>query len=109
MASNEFNNFGRLRAELIRGGSPLVRKAALDIESHAKTFSPVDTGNLKASIQAQPRENPLSWTVGTPVEYAPHQEYGTVNQSGTPFLRPAVERVRQPFIDAWARFLGGLR
>ena len=103
-----FNNFGRLKAELERGGGQIVRKAALDIESNAKSFSPVDTGNLKNSI-AMKTTSPLTAQVGTNVEYAIHQEYGTVHQSGKAFLRPAVERVRQPFIDAWAQFLGRLR
>ena len=105
----EFNNFGRLRAELMRGGGPLVRKAALDIQSNAQDFAPVDTGNLKGSIQAHESDSPLTYTVGTPVEYAPHQEYGTATQSGTAFMRPAVEKVRPRFIEAWAQFLGRLR
>lgn len=31
--------------------------------------------------------------VGTNVKYAPHQEFGTKYQQGTPHVRPAVERV----------------
>ena len=106
--TTSFNNFGRLKAELERGGGEIVRKAALDIEGNAKTFAPVDTGTLKSSIAAT-NTGPLSAIVGTPVEYAVHQEYGTVHQSGTPFMRPAVERVRPKYIDAFARFLRGLR
>ena len=104
-----FNRFPAIAAELVRGGQPLVKKAALDIESNASNFAPVDTGTLKASIQAQPTDNPLTYTVGTPVEYAPYQEYGTVHQSGQPYMRPAVERVRRPFIEAWRDFIRSLR
>lgn len=103
-----FNNFGRLAVALERGGGAIVRKGALDIEGNAKSFAPVDTGNLKGSIE--PKEvAALMWIVGTVVEYGIHQEYGTVNQSGQAFMRPAVERVRGPYIEAWAKFLGGLR
>ena len=102
-----FNRFPAIRAELERGGGEIVRKAALDIESNAKSFAPVDTGNLKASI-AMTETGPLTAIVGTNVEYGPHQEYGTVNQSGTPFMRPAVERVRPRYIEAFAKFLRGL-
>lgn len=108
MSTVQFNNFGRLQAELLRGGGQIVRKGALDVESNAKSFVPVDTGNLKNSLNASEVE-PLHWIVGTVVEYAPHQEYGTVNQSGQAFMRPAAERVRPGYIEAWAKFLGGLR
>lgn len=103
-----FNNFLRIRDELERGGGEIVRKAALDIEANAKSFAPVDTGTLKASISAT-HTGPLTSIVGTPVEYAIHQEYGTVHQSGQPFMRPAVERVRPRYIEAFAKFLRGLR
>ena len=32
-----------------------TRRAALDVESEAKSLAPVDTGALRASIQARPR------------------------------------------------------
>ena len=102
-----FNRFPAIRAELLRGGGAIVRKGALDVQANAQEFAPVDTGNLKASINAQELDA-LRWIVGTVVEYGPHQEYGTVNQSGTPYLRPAAERVRPHYIEAWAQFLGRL-
>ena len=108
MAAGEFNHFGRLQAQLLSGGGKIVRKGAFDTQSNAQNFAPVDTGNLKGSLFAKEMEA-LRWIVGTVVEYAPHQEYGTVFQSGTAFMRPSVERVRQPYIEAWAKFLEGLR
>lgn len=106
--TGSFNNFGRIRAELEKGGGQIVRKAARDIEGNAKSFAPVDTGNLKNSIIATDT-GPLTAIVGTNVEYGIHQEYGTVNQSGQAFMRPAVERVRPDYIEAFAKFLRGLR
>lgn len=108
MRPGEFNNFGRLAAALESGGGQIVRKGAFDVQAQAKTFAPVDTGNLKNSITSEEAEA-LRWIVGTVVEYAPHQEYGTVNQSGQPFMRPAVERVRPAYVSAWGKFLRGLR
>lgn len=46
-------------------------------EGYAKKACAVDTGRLRNSITFTVDENELSMTVGTPVEYAPHVEYGT--------------------------------
>lgn len=60
-------------------------------ERYAKGYAPVDTGRLRNSIshEVAPDENAVY--VGTNVEYAPYQEFGTRYQGGTPFLRPAIE------------------
>ncbi len=108
MSTVAFNRFPAIRAELLRGGGQIVRKGAFDVQGRAQDFAPVDTGNLKSSIFAAELDA-LRWIVATVVEYGPHQEYGTVNQSGTPFMRPAAERVRPAYIEAWRQFLGGLR
>lgn len=36
-----------------------------------------------------------TWVVGTPTEYAIHQEFGTAYQSGTPHVRPAARAANQ--------------
>lgn len=68
-----------------------LEKIGLVAERYAKGYAPVDTGRLRNSIshEAAPEEGAVY--IGTNVEYAPYQEFGTVNQAGTPFLRPAVE------------------
>lgn len=78
----------------------------LQAEKYAKGFAPVDTGRLRNSINfathnfagsggggSKPHGNPNKGLVciGTNVEYAPYQEFGTKYQSGTKFLRPAIE------------------
>lgn len=52
-----------------------LRETALQVERDAKLKAPVDTGNLRASLQAQRR--PPGWAVGTNVRYAPAVEFGT--------------------------------
>lgn len=68
-----------------------LEKMGLVAERYAKEYAPVDTGRLRNSIthEASPDEGAVY--IGTNVEYAPYQEFGTRYQSGTPFLRPAVE------------------
>lgn len=43
------------------------------------------------------------YVVGTPVEYAPHQEFGTVNHSAQPYMRPAVQIAENQVSDALKR------
>jgi len=71
----------------------LIKTTALAIEGDAKHFAPVDTTRLRGSIHSG-KAGKLEWMVGTNVEYAIYQEYGTRYQSGTPYLRPAVEKNR---------------
>lgn len=72
----------------------LVQKAALKVEAEAKKLCPVDTGRLRASITTQ-RLGPLTYGVGTGVEYAPYVEFGTRKMAAQPFLRPAAHKVKE--------------
>lgn len=73
-----------IRAAVEKG----LTAAALLVEGDAKLRAPVDTGNLRSSINHQVDGDRA--TVGTNVEYAPHVEYGTSRQSAQPYLEPAL-------------------
>lgn len=102
-----------LKDKVRQAAGAAVAKAAFDIEGNAKTLVPVDTGNLRNSIQTQ-METDVSATVGPRgVEYAVYVEYGTgragdpsvphadvAGMPAKPYLRPAVEKVRPGFIAA---------
>jgi HK97 gp10 family phage protein len=72
-------------------GKDLARRA-VKVDRAAKNHAPVDTGRLRSSINWRIARDSqgLVGIVGTNVEYAIHQEFGTRFQSGTPFLRPAL-------------------
>lgn len=94
-----------------------VVKMALYALRRAKQKAPVDTGRLRASITladsdgliqsvddeafssdaVDPASSSFGVVLGTNVFYARVQEFGSVNQSPQPFLRPAVQ-------DAFNRF-----
>ncbi len=93
-----FNDLPKLRGELRQRAGAAIRKAAHDIEAGAKNVVPVDTGNLKNSIQTT-MEGDLTAVVGTHVEYAPYVEYGTRRMAARPYLGPAAELVR-PSLEA---------
>ena len=86
----------------------------LVVEGQAKALAPYDTGRLRGSITTasgmgqktkptgtaksgdtiQPPRERFQTYVGTPVEYGPYMEYGTVRTSARPFLRPALDMAR---------------
>ncbi len=65
-------------------------------EASAKDHVAVDTGNLRRSITHEiiAGDKPFA-RVGTSVIYAVYQEVGTRHHPAHPFLRPAMEAVRQ--------------
>jgi len=96
-------------------GKKVVNKSAYEIglvvEGQAKELGPVKTGRLMASITTQsstegtspkgkgavasdviqkPNDD-MEVFVGTPVEYGPHMEFGTIKTDAQPFLRPALD------------------
>jgi HK97 gp10 family phage protein len=90
------NNLPRITSQIEKALSEAVRKAAFGIEATAKTLCPVDTGTLHASLQTRV-ESPTKATVGTSVEYAQYQEFGTRHQKGKAFLTPAADAELEKF------------
>ena len=62
----------------------------LQAEGYAKMKAPVDTGNLRNSI-THAQEDEDTEILGTVVEYAPYQEFGTRRTPAHPFFKPAVQ------------------
>ena len=61
---------------------------ALKVVAQAKALAPVDTGQLKNSIEWGRDGEDL--IVGTNNDHAVYQEFGTRNMTAQPYLRPAV-------------------
>lgn len=78
----------------------VVATYGLLIESRAKELAPVDTGRLRASIKLVLASDGLGGEVVTNLSYAPYVELGTRFQTAQPFLFPAAEQYRQPFLNA---------
>ena len=83
----------------------------------AQDLAPVDTGNLKSSLDHQAESNNTE-IIGTSndkapykdVEYAKYVELGTHKMHAQPFLRPAIEgnqdTIRQIIQDSFADAFG---
>jgi len=76
-----------------RASRTACMKGAMVIEGDAKRRCPVDTGFLRNSIQSAP-EGLSGAQVGPHAEYAAYVEYGTVNMTAQPYMRPALEAKR---------------
>lgn len=85
-------NLRKLVAVSREGSTKVAMQGALVFERGAKQRAPVDTGKLRASITSEPDEGEAGLAhVFTNTDYAPHQEFGTVYQTGTAFFRPTMD------------------
>ena len=65
-------------------------KAGLLVLRRAKQKAPVDTGNLRGSIN-KPPATPSGVEVISPAEYSIYQEFGTYKMAAHPYMRPALD------------------
>jgi hypothetical protein len=82
-----------------------VRTALFNIEAGCKQRSRVDTGAMRAGWQSQ-MTGPTEGEVFNPIEYTPHNEWGTVNMSAQPMAHPAADAEKPGFEARIARALG---
>lgn len=90
------NAFGAVGPLVQKKVGQIVRKTASDVEANAKAVVVVDTGALKASIQAR-AVGPLTSEIQVGQEYGSHIEFGTTRMAARPYLTPSVDAARQPF------------
>lgn len=127
-----YNKLPEIGPEVERRVATIIAKAAFDVQAGAQILAPVDTGALKNSIyvstsrdstyrravqealKANPKAEivdevrpsaPLQVIVGAAVRYAPYVEFGTRRMAARPYLRPAVDRVKDAFFQALAAVL----
>ena len=80
------------------------------IVKSAKRISPIRTGLLRRSIQADVDFNNLTLIVGSQVPYAGYVENGTSKMSARPYLRPGLmenkANIRRMFMLAGLKGIG---
>lgn len=132
----KINNVPRVMREL--GGAGLMDAAMSGgrvIQSHARINAPVDTGNLRASIMAEPLQSTATGAevqIGTDSVYANIQEFGgtivpkaakmlswigkngervfarAVQIKAQPYMRPAVDNNRGQILNAISSAINAL-
>lgn len=89
---------GRIGAK----ASTALRATAFGIEADAKALAPVDTGNLRSSIETRVsgdgRSTSMTAEVSANAGYSAYVEFGTSTTPGQPFMGPALDR-RAPLFD----------
>lgn len=93
------NEFPKIIAGLEAKAEAIAAKTAMDLEGHAKSRAPVDTGTLKNSIQAT-RIGKAHWRVVVGVDYGMYVEWGTVRTRAQPYFQPAILAVTPLFLQA---------
>lgn len=85
------NSEEQWRKRVIDSVADEIVKTAYKIERDAKMVVPVDTGDLRKSIETDVTGSgtKTSAEVGTDVEYSKHVEFGTSRQYAQPYLIPS--------------------
>lgn len=79
-----------------------LQAGARPLVNEIKVQAPVLTGNLRRSYHDEPgrtTEHSAELIVGTDVEYAPYQEFGTRYQPGKPHVRPAIDMTQRQVLE----------
>ena len=82
------SNADKVSADFKRAAEKALTTSALLVEGDAKLRAPVDTGNLRSSLNHKVETDRA--TIGTNVEYAPFVEFSTSRTPAQPFLEPAL-------------------
>ncbi|BDR75271.1 HK97-gp10 family putative phage morphogenesis protein [Clostridium tetani] len=131
MSSNFKDNSRACKNAIKRANVKWLKAAALLIQSQAKALAPVDTSNLKTSIDHKIQVSKLEAYIGTNCDYAIYVEFGTgefaengrgrkggwvyTNGEGKtiftkgskpkPYLRPAYRQNKQALIQLLNKYL----
>ena len=97
-------DLGRASYKATKLAIAVVAKTTFDCQRYAKRYAPVDTGFLRAGIQAEAIG--LVGEVISTAEYSAYQEYGTYKMRAHPFMGPAREKVTPGFVAAMAQIPG---
>src|SRR5262245_5060695 len=110
------NDFGRIQTSMVSKSADMTEQTAAAIVTDARRRAPMRSGDLRGSIQ--PRKVGLGWVVVTESPYAARIEFGFhgadslgrhYSQAAQPYLTPAAEAQRRPYLSRLAAALGSVR
>lgn len=92
------SHVAEFKREIDNGMERVLEDVGKEVRDRAKELCPVDTGNLRDSIEYEAAEESVS--VYSDVEYAAYVELGTYKMAAQPYLRPALEEAGHMAIKA---------
>jgi len=98
--------------EFDKGAKEALMPGLIRVQREATKLAPVDIGILQASIGAEAKGGILDvqkvgsqivGRMGSRIEYAPYQEFGTSKMKAQPYLRPALEQTRDEVVKMFEK------
>lgn len=77
----------------------------IQAEGDVAELAPVDTGRLRDSITHEVDESEEAVYIGTNVEYAAYQEYGTSRMKAHPYLKPGIMNNLETYKEIAEKYL----
>ncbi|MCO4558886.1 phage protein, HK97 gp10 family [Streptococcus infantarius subsp. infantarius] len=93
--------------KVMEQSSQVVRNNTEKLKASAKAKAPVDTSFLKDHITSS-YPNRLEGHVKSEAAYSAYQEYGTRFQTGTAYIRPALQEIEPQFKQDMTNVLKGV-
>ena len=95
--------------EVIEAKNEAIARAleaiGIQAEGDVAELAPVDTGRLGDSITHEVDESEEAVYIGTNVEYAAYQEYGTSRMKAHPFLKPGIMNNLETYKEIAEKYL----
>lgn len=95
--------------EVIEAKNDAIARAleaiGIQAEGDVAELAPVDTGRLRDSITHETHAEEESVYVGTNVEYAAYQEYGTSRMKAHPYLKPGIMNNLETYKEIAEKYL----
>lgn len=95
--------------EVIEAKNDAIARAleaiGIQAEGDVAELAPVDTGRLRDSITHEVDESEEAVYIGTNVEYAAYQEYGTSRMKAHPFLKPGIMNNLETYKEIAEKYL----
>lgn len=95
--------------EVIEAKNDAIARAleaiGIQAEGDVAILAPVDTGRLRDSITHEVDESEEAVYIGTNVEYAAYQEYGTSRMKAHPFLKPGIMNNLETYKEIAEKYL----
>lgn len=93
MAGLRYEHNGSADAAIEAAKNRLCDRVTEAIAEDARRYAPVDTGELRGSIQATPAVDGVGHVIAT-ADHASYVELGTYKMDAQPYLRPALYQRR---------------